>query len=144
MRATPQAFAALVDGLEAVKQIDPDDSDYARVREVMLATEHAALTAAFRGVVEATSHRLQGTYAAGQAPIFTIPAELLSIVFTFLHDERSNRDSLSMLIIKSLRLVCRHFRDVIDNTAALWNPVIITGHMEQDTMAIERTKNAPI
>ncbi|VDC07418.1 unnamed protein product [Peniophora sp. CBMAI 1063] len=144
MQASPQSFSALVDGLEAVRQIDPDDSEYARIRERLLAAKHARLIAALRGVAEATSHRLRSTYPAGQSPIFRVPAELLANIFVLLHDESPERDKLSMFILKTLRLVCRHFRDVIDNQAALWNPVFINGVTEREQTAIQRTKNAPI
>ncbi|KZV76725.1 hypothetical protein PENSPDRAFT_747599, partial [Peniophora sp. CONT] len=144
MRAAPQAFSALVNGLEAVKTIDPDDSEYARVRATILVEEHADLVAALKGVVEAKSHRLQSTYAAGKSPIFSIPAEILSEVFVLQQCESNCSQSPFVSSVKTLRLVCRRFRDVIDSAAVIWNSVTVTGNKYRTILALQRSKKSPI
>ncbi|KAH9941051.1 hypothetical protein B0H21DRAFT_697141 [Amylocystis lapponica] len=78
-----------------------------------------------------------------QSPIQRLPNELLASIFVIGVLDREEEDSL---MLSTLMLVCRYWREVAVNTPMLWSR-IVTGtnrSLERARMKLERSKSVPL
>lgn len=75
-----------------------------------------------------------------QSPIFRLPEELLSLIFVTGVCDAEDEDPL---LVSSLMLVCRYWRDVAINTPELWSTICISPHgsLEKARRRLARSKS---
>lgn len=75
-----------------------------------------------------------------QSPIFRLPEELLSLIFVTGVCDAEDEDPL---LVSSLMLVCRYWRDVAVNTPELWSTICISPHgsLEKARRRLARSKS---
>lgn len=78
-----------------------------------------------------------------QSPIYRLPEELLSSIFVTGVCQSDDQDSL---LVSSLMLVCRYWRDVVVNSPELWATVCISPHdsLEKARRRLARSKAVPL
>ena len=90
---------------------------------------------------ELESHLEQAVHS--QSPIYRLPEELLSSIFVIGVCQSGDQDSL---LVSSLMLVCRYWRDVVINSPELWATICITPHdtLEKARRKLARSKSVPL
>ncbi|KAG6331362.1 hypothetical protein ID866_7729 [Astraeus odoratus] len=78
-----------------------------------------------------------------QSPIFRLPEELLSLIFVTGVCNSGDEDPL---LVSSLLLVCRYWRDVAVNTPELWSTICVGPHdsLEKTRRRLVRSKSVPL
>lgn len=78
-----------------------------------------------------------------QSPIYRLPEELLSSIFVIGVCQSGDQDSL---LVSSLMLVCRYWRDVVIHTPELWATICISPHesLEKARRKLTRSKSVPL
>lgn len=78
-----------------------------------------------------------------QAPLQRLPNELLASIFVIGVLQTGEQDSL---MLWTLMLVCRHWREVAINTPALWSRITMDTHhsLQKARLKLERSKAAPL
>lgn len=78
-----------------------------------------------------------------QSPIFRLPEELVSLIFVTGVCDAGDEDPL---MISSLMLVCRYWRDIAVNTPELWSTICISPHdsIEKARRRLARSKSVPL
>lgn len=78
-----------------------------------------------------------------QSPIFRLPEELLSLIFVTGVCDAGDEDSL---LVSSLMLVCRYWRDIVVDTPELWSTICISPHdsIEKARRRLSRSKSVPL
>jgi len=78
-----------------------------------------------------------------QSPIYRIPEELLSSIFVMGVCNMEEEDSL---LVATLMLVCRYWRDVAINTPELWADICVSPHdsLEKAHRKLARSKSVPL
>jgi hypothetical protein len=90
---------------------------------------------------ELESHLEQA--ARSQSPVYRLPEELLSSIFVVGVCELGDEDPL---LVSSLMLVCRFWRDVAINTPELWATICVSPHdsLEKARRRLARSKSVPL
>ncbi|KAF8133782.1 hypothetical protein EV363DRAFT_1324613 [Boletus edulis] len=78
-----------------------------------------------------------------QSPIYRLPEELLSSIFVIGVCQSGDQDSL---LVSSLMLVSRYWRDVVVNTPELWATICISPHdsLQKARRKLARSKSVPL
>jgi len=78
-----------------------------------------------------------------QSPIYRIPEELLSSIFVTGVRNMGEEDSL---LVATLMLVCRYWRDVAINTPELWSDICVSPHdsLEKAHRRLARSRSVPL
>ncbi|KAF8550062.1 hypothetical protein OG21DRAFT_1469249 [Imleria badia] len=78
-----------------------------------------------------------------QSPIYRLPEELLSSIFVTGVCQSGDQDSL---LVSSLMLVCRYWRDVVVNSPELWATICISPHdsLQKARRRLARSKSVPL
>ncbi|KAN0087563.1 hypothetical protein V8E55_006184 [Tylopilus felleus] len=78
-----------------------------------------------------------------QSPIYRLPEEILSSIFVTGVCQSGDQDSL---LVSSLMLVCRYWRDVVINTPELWATICISPHdsLPKARQKLARSKSVPL
>lgn len=78
-----------------------------------------------------------------QAPLQRLPNELLASIFVIGVLDTGDQDSL---MLSTLMLVCRHWREVATNTPALWSRITVGTHhsLNRARLKLDRSKAAPL
>lgn len=78
-----------------------------------------------------------------QSPIYRLPEELLSSIFVTGVCQSGDQDSL---LVSSLMLVCRYWRDVVVNSPELWANICISPHdsLQKARRKLARSKSVPL
>ena len=78
-----------------------------------------------------------------QSPIYRLPEEILSSIFVIGVCQFGDQDSL---LVPSLMLVCRYWRDVVFNSPELWSTICISPHdpLEKARRKLARSKSVPL
>ncbi|KIK91637.1 hypothetical protein PAXRUDRAFT_13684 [Paxillus rubicundulus Ve08.2h10] len=90
---------------------------------------------------ELESHLEQA--ARSQSPVYRLPEELLSSIFVVGVCELGDEDPL---LVSSLMLVCRFWRDVAINTPELWANICVSPHdsLDKARRRLARSKSVPL
>lgn len=78
-----------------------------------------------------------------QSPVFRLPEELLSVVFVIGVCDAQDEDPL---LVSSLMLVCRRWRDVVVDTPRLWATICVSPHdsLAKARRRLSRSKSVPL
>ncbi|KAG9315781.1 hypothetical protein JVU11DRAFT_3430 [Chiua virens] len=78
-----------------------------------------------------------------QSPIYRLPEELLSSIFIIGVCQSGDQDPL---LVSSLMLVCRYWRDVVIDTSELWATICISPNdsLEKARRKLARSKSVPL
>lgn len=78
-----------------------------------------------------------------QSPIYRLPSELLSSIFVTGVCQSGDQDSL---LVSSLMLVCRYWRDVVIDSPELWATICISPHdsLQKARRRLARSKSVPL
>lgn len=78
-----------------------------------------------------------------QSPIFRLPEELLSLIFVTGVCGVGDEDPL---LVSSLMLVCRYWRDIAVDTPELWSTICVSPHdsIEKARRRLARSKSVPL
>jgi hypothetical protein len=81
-----------------------------------------------------------------QSPVQRLPRELLANMFTAGVLAEEDEDGSDPLLLSSIMLVCKHWRDVAVDTPTLWANITIGPHHSLDTARerLARSKDAPL
>ncbi|KAG8214589.1 hypothetical protein J3R82DRAFT_9658 [Butyriboletus roseoflavus] len=78
-----------------------------------------------------------------QSPIYRVPEEILSSIFVTGVCQSGDQDSL---LVSNLMLVCRYWRDVVNNSPELWATICIGPHdtLQKARLKLARSKSVPL
>ncbi|KZV62822.1 hypothetical protein PENSPDRAFT_758432 [Peniophora sp. CONT] len=148
----PMALSSLVqDYLTCVTEASPDDPE-GRVRAIQkLNDEHKELVSVIGTLAklqDLSEHRLCYEYPPGAAPIYKLPVELLSYVFSFLANGRPRIHPRKPVLVNvstivTLSCVCRLWHQVVqEHTPELWSTISTTYASKRLDRALHASKGA--
>ncbi|VDB95330.1 unnamed protein product [Peniophora sp. CBMAI 1063] len=144
----PSLFQSYVTCLRAQSLDDPEGRIEA-VRKLNEENKEAVeIIAVFAKLRNLSKHRLHGQYPPGVAPIYKLPDELLSYIFSFLADGLPritwNKPVLvNVPVIVTLSCVCRLWHSVVlDHTPELWSTISTTFSPKRLAKALDASKGA--
>ncbi|VDC04681.1 unnamed protein product [Peniophora sp. CBMAI 1063] len=100
--------------------------------------------AKFLGAVSSLGEpRLSRSYGPGESPAHTLPSESLSLIFNWAAETQSSIGPKGWTP-RLLRLICRHWKKVAEETPSLWRNIDFSGSMEWTHRSIQWSKSVPL
>ncbi|KZV72326.1 hypothetical protein PENSPDRAFT_751066 [Peniophora sp. CONT] len=87
--------------------------------------------------------RLGRSYGPGESPVHALPSEMLSVIFA-LAAQYPSLIGEKYCTPNTLRLVCRHWKEVAEETPTLWRNMDFTGSLEWIRRAVYWSKSVSL
>ncbi|VDC04682.1 unnamed protein product [Peniophora sp. CBMAI 1063] len=94
-------------------------------------------------MVRLVEPRLSGEYGPVESPVHSLPPEMLSAIFTLTADIPFVVDG-QWWTPRVLRLVCRHWKKLAEETPTLWRKVDLTGGLQWTEHALRWSKSVTL